>query len=181
MLLLFNKPFNVLCQFTDKQGRKTLSDYITTKNVYPAGRLDYDSEGLILLTDDGNLQNKISDPQYKLAKTYWVQIEGIPNEISLAKLRNGILLKDGITKLARIKIITTPRVWERNPPIRKRKNIPTSWIELKIKEGKNRQIRRMTAAIGHPTLRLIRFAIGDWNINGINSGDWKETPHSLKI
>ena len=132
MIVLFNKPFNVLCQFTDKEGRKTLSDFITIKNVYAAGRLDYDSEGLVILTDDGKLQNLISDPKHKLEKTYWVQVEGIPNEESLNKLRKGILLKDGLTKPAKAKLIDTPKITERNPPIRERKNIPTSWIELKI-------------------------------------------------
>mgnify|MGYP006376302827 CR=1 FL=1 len=173
MIILFNKPFNVLCQFTDREGRKTLSDFVKIKNVYAAGRLDYDSEGLVILTDDGKLQNKISDPEYKLEKTYWVQVEGIPNAESLYKLRKGILLKDGLTKPAKVKLIDTPIITERNPPIRERKNIPTSWIELKIIEGKNRQVRRMTAAIGHPTLRLIRYSIGDWNIENLKSGDYK--------
>jgi 23S rRNA pseudouridine2457 synthase len=158
-----------------------LSDYISKKNVYPAGRLDYDSEGLVILTDDGTIQNKISDPRHKLVKTYWVQVENIPNEISLDKLRNGVFLKDGITKPAKVKMIDHPIVWDRVPPIRERKKIPTSWIELKIKEGRNRQVRRMTAAIGYPTLRLIRYAIGDWNITGLNSGEWKESSYSLNI
>lgn len=173
MITLFNKPFNVLCQFTDKEGRKTLSDFIPLKNVYAAGRLDYDSEGLVVLTDDGKLQNKISDPEYKLEKTYWVQVDGIPREESLNKLRKGILLKDGLTKPAKAKLIDTPKIMDRNPPIRERKNIPTCWIELIITEGKNRQVRRMTASIGHPTLRLIRYSIGDWNIENLNSGDYK--------
>jgi 23S rRNA pseudouridine2457 synthase len=173
MLLLFNKPFNVLCQFTDKEGRKTLADYIFIKNVYAAGRLDYDSEGLVLLTNDGNLQNKISNPKSKIFKTYWVQIEGIPDKIALNKLQKGILLKDGTTKPATVKLITEPNIWKRVPPIRERKNVPTSWLELKIIEGKNRQIRRMTAAIGCPTLRLIRISVGNWNINGLASGEYK--------
>lgn len=178
MIILFNKPFNVLCQFTDKEDRNNLSDFIDLKNIYAAGRLDYDSEGLVVLTDDGKLQNQISDPKNKLEKTYWVQVEGVPTEESLIKIRKGILLKDGITKPAKVKIINAPKIWERNPPIRKRINIPTSWIELKIIEGKNRQVRRMTAAIGYPTLRLLRFAVGDWNIEGINCGEWIEAPSS---
>ncbi len=178
MIILFNKPFNVLCQFTDKEDRKNLSDFIDLKNIYAAGRLDYDSEGLVVLTDEGKLQNQISDPKSKLEKTYWAQVEGVPTEESLIKIRKGILLKDGITKLAKVKIINAPKVWERDPPIRKRINIATSWIELKIIEGKNRQVRRMTAAVGYPTLRLIRFAVGDWNIEGINCGEWIEAPSS---
>ena len=173
MLILLNKPFNVLCQFSDKEGRKTLANYITVKNVYAAGRLDYDSEGLVVLTDDGKLQNLISDPKHKLEKNYRVQVEGIPNEESLNKLRKGILLKDGMTKPAIANLISEPIIQERNPPIRKRKNIPTSWIELKISEGKNRQIRRMTAAVGHPTLRLIRYSIGNWTIKNLNPGSYK--------
>jgi 23S rRNA pseudouridine2457 synthase len=173
MIVLFNKPFNVLCQFTDKEGRKTLSDFVKIKNVYAAGRLDFDSEGLVILTDDGKLQNLISGPEYKLEKTYWVQVDEIPREESLNKLRKGILLNDGLTKPAKAKLIDTPNIMERNPPIRERKNIPTSWIELRITEGKNRQIRRMTAAIGHPTLRLIRYSIGDWTLENLKSGDYK--------
>ena len=173
MFVLFNKPFNVLCQFTDKEGRKTLTDYIPIKNVYAAGRLDSDSEGLVILTDDGKLQNKISDPKNKLEKTYWVQVEGIPNEESLNKLRKGILLKDGMTKPAITNLISEPIIQERNPPIKKKKNIPTSWIELTISEGKNRQVRRMTAAIGNPTLRLIRYSIGGWTIENLNPGNYK--------
>ena len=173
MMILFNKPFNVLCQFTDSEGRKTLSHFIKTKNVYAAGRLDFDSEGLVVLTDDGKLQNKISDPENKLEKTYWVQVEGNPSEENLIKLRKGIELKDGITKPAKVIIINEPKVWERNPPIRERKNIPTSWIELKIFEGKNRQVRRMTAAIGYPTLRLIRYSVGNWNIEKLQPGEYK--------
>lgn len=173
MIILFNKPFNVLCQFTDSEGRKTLSDFVKIKNVYAAGRLDYDSEGLVVLTDDGKLQHKISDPKTKMVKTYMVQVEGIPSEIELNRLRKGITLKDGITKPAKVKLINELNVWERIPPIRKRKNIPTSWIELKIIEGKNRQVRRMTAAIGCPTLRLIRYAIGDWTIEKIIPGEFR--------
>lgn len=173
MLILFNKPFNVLCQFTDKEGRKNLSDFIPVKNVYAAGRLDYDSEGLVLLTDDGKLQQKISDPEYKMPKCYWAQIEGIPNSEALNKLRKGILLKDGLTKPAKVRIIYEPEIWDRIPPIRTRKKIPTSWIELTITEGRNRQVRRMTASVGYPTLRLIRYSIGNWNIDGLSTGSYK--------
>ena len=173
MFVLFNKPFNVLCQFTDNESRRNLSDFIPIRNIYAAGRLDYDSEGLVILTDDGKLQNKISDPKNKLEKTYWVQVEGIPNEESLNKLRKGILLKDGMTKPAIANLISEPIIQERNPPIRERKNIPTSWIELTISEGKNRQVRRMTAAIGNPTLRLIRYSIGGWTIENLNPGNYK--------
>lgn len=179
-IILFNKPFNVLCQFTDKEKRRTLSDFIPIKNIYAAGRLDFDSEGLVILTDDGKLQNIISDPKHKLVKTYWVQVEGIPNDKSLKKLSKGILLKDGLTKPTEVKLIEEPKIWERIPPIRERKNISTSWIELKIIEGKNRQVRRMTAAIGHPTLRLIRYSIGEWDIEKLKSGEWREAPTLLK-
>ena len=173
MLILFNKPFNVLCQFTDKNGRKTLSDFISITNVYAAGRLDYDSEGLVILTDDGKLQNRISDPKHKLAKTYWIQVEGIPTLEAIKKLKQGIFLKDGMTKPAEASLIDEPDIWERTPQIRKRKNIATSWLELKITEGKNRQVKRMTAAVGYPTLRLIRYSIGEWNINNLKSGSFK--------
>ena len=173
MIILFNKPFNVLCQFTDKLVRKTLSNFIPIKNIYAAGRLDFDSEGLVILTDDGKLQNKISDPAHKLKKIYWVQVEGVPNNDSLNRLRAGILLKDGLTKPAKIKLISRPKVWERYPPIRIRKNIPTSWIELTISEGRNRQVRRMTAAIGYPTLRLVRYSIGDWTVANLNPGKYE--------
>lgn len=173
-LILFNKPFNVLSQFTDQANRLTLKNFINIQNVYPAGRLDYDSEGLLILTDDGKLQALISDPKNKISKTYWVQVEGVPGKHDLDKLISGILLKDGLTLPAKAKVIDEPKIWERVPPIRERKSIPTSWIELSIKEGRNRQVRRMTAAIGFPTLRLIRYSIGDWNIGGIKPGEWKE-------
>jgi len=173
MIILFNKPFDVLCQFTDDQGRTTLADYIKQKNVYAAGRLDRDSEGLLLLTDDGKLQNKITDPKNKMEKTYWVQVEGEITEHAVSQLRKGVTLKDGLTKPAKAKIISQPAdLWHREPPIRERKNIPTSWIQLSIKEGKNRQVRRMTAATGFPTLRLIRYSIGQWSIENINNGEY---------
>ncbi|MFV2004407.1 MAG: rRNA large subunit pseudouridine synthase E [Gammaproteobacteria bacterium] len=171
MIILFNKPFDVLCQFTDEQGRPTLASFIKQKNVYAAGRLDRDSEGLIVLTDDGRLQNKITDPKNKMPKTYWVQVEGKITDDAITQLKKGVNLKDGLTKPAKAKIITEPEtLWPRDPPIRERKNIPTSWIELTIAEGRNRQVRRMTAATGFPTLRLIRYRIGEWSIDNISSG-----------
>lgn len=174
-LILFNKPFRVLCQFTDSEGRATLSDYIFVKDVYAAGRLDFDSEGLIILTSDGSLQHKISDPRHKLQKTYLVQVEGMPDEDSLEKLRKGILLKDGMTKPSEAEIIAEPAdIWPRVPPIRYRKNIPATWLRLTIIEGKNRQVRRMTSAIGYPCLRLIRVKIGQWELEGLKPGEWKE-------
>lgn len=175
-LIIFNKPFDVLTQFTDESGRKTLKNYIDVADVYPAGRLDRDSEGLVLLTDSGSLQHHISDPRYKLEKTYWVQVENIPSKESLEALCQGIQLKDGLTRPAKATFIEPPDIWNRTPPIRERKAIPTQWIELKITEGKNRQVRRMTAAIGHPTLRLIRYAIGDWTIDNLTSGHWQQVP-----
>lgn len=170
-LIRLNKPFNVLCQFTDDQGRPTLADFVTLSGVYPAGRLDYDSEGLVLLTDDGQLQNRIASPEHKLAKTYWVQVEGEPGTEALEKLAKGVRLKDGMTAPARCRLIEPEGLWPRNPPVRYRADIPTRWIELSITEGRNRQVRRMTAAVGHPTLRLIRMAIGPWTLDGLQPGE----------
>ena len=173
-LILFNKPHLVLCQFTDREGRPTLADYIPIQGVYPAGRLDHDSEGLVLLTDDGPLQRQISDPRYKLPKTYWVQVENVPNAAALSRLAAGIDLRDGRTRAARAARMEPPSIWPRTPPIRERRSIPTCWLSLTITEGRNRQVRRMTAAIGHPTLRLIRWAIGPWQLGDLQPGEWKE-------
>jgi 23S rRNA pseudouridine2457 synthase len=176
-LILFNKPYLVLCQFTDPEGRPTLADHVKVKDVYAAGRLDYDSEGLVLLTDSGVLQARISDPQNKLPKRYWVQVEGVPTDDALEKLERGVTLKDGPTLPAKVRRIEEPGdLWARNPPIRYRKEIPTTWLELAITEGRKRQVRRMTAAVGHPTLRLVRFAVGDWRLAGLKPGEWKEVP-----
>lgn len=177
-LILFNKPYNVLCQFTDagNQGsaRPTLSDFITVSEVYPAGRLDLDSEGLLLLTGDGRLQARIADPKFKLPKTYLVQVEGEISDDALEQLQRGVRLKDGLTRPAKAKRIDAPSLWPRNPPVRFRKTVPDCWIELTINEGKNRQVRRMTAAVGYPTLRLVRWQIGDWSVSDIAEGSWKE-------
>ena len=172
-IILFNKPYGVLCQFTDKQGRPTLADFIDEKNVYAAGRLDMDSEGLVVLTDDGGLQHKITDPKNKMEKVYWVQVEHAISDEALQALTKGIELKGGKTLPAKAKRINaSASLWPREPPIRERKNISTSWLELTIKEGRNRQVRRMTAAVGFPTLRLIRYRVGSWTIDGINSGEY---------
>ncbi|RDC59026.1 23S rRNA pseudouridine(2457) synthase [Alteripontixanthobacter maritimus] len=174
-LVLFNKPFGVLSQFTDAKSpteRPTLSLYIDRPGVYPAGRLDRDSEGLLLLTDDGRLQARIADPKFKTPKTYLVQVEGEPDEAALEKLRGGLTLKDGPTLPAQARRIDPPDLWPRDPPVRFRKTVPDCWLEITIREGRNRQVRRMTAAIGHPTLRLVRWRIGDWSLDGLNSGDW---------
>ncbi|RZA05143.1 MAG: pseudouridine synthase [Moraxellaceae bacterium] len=182
-LILFNKPYGVLSQFTPgnsgDQQRPTLAKHIKLPNVYPAGRLDHDSEGLLLLTDDGQVQHHIAHPAHKLPKTYWVQVEGAPNSYALTKLRQGVELNDGITLPAEARLIPTPKLWERDPPIRSRVNIPTQWIEIVITEGKNRQIRRMTAAVGHPTLRLVRVKIGNWTLEGIAPGEYKTTTINL--
>lgn len=177
-LILFNKPFGVLSQFTDKgtagSPRPTLSDYIDVPGVYPAGRLDQDSEGLLLLTDDGRLQARIADPKYKLPKTYLVQVEGDVSDDALADLRRGVELKDGMTRPAGAERVDAPDLWERVPPVRYRKTVPDSWLKLTISEGRNRQVRRMTAAVGFPTLRLIRWRVGDWSVEGIGQGEWRE-------
>lgn len=174
MIVLFNKPFQVLCQFTPKEGKATLADYIAVPAVYPAGRLDYDSEGLLVLTDDGRLQAQIADPRHKLPKTYLAQVEGELTAEAIRQLQKGVLLKDGLTRPATAAAIPEPAwLWPRTPPIRYRAAIPTSWLELTITEGRNRQVRRMTAAVGFPTLRLIRTRIGHWKLDGLAVGDLK--------
>ncbi|EED32909.1 ribosomal large subunit pseudouridine synthase E [gamma proteobacterium NOR5-3] len=169
-LILLNKPYQVLSQFTDSAGRDTLAKFIRTPGFYPAGRLDYDSEGLLLLCDEGRLQQRIADPHFKLWKTYCVQLEGEITAQALQSLKNGLNLKDGPTRPARVKTLQEPLFWERNPPIRQRKHQPTSWIEISINEGRNRQVRRMCAAVGFPVLRLVRTRIGDWAIDGLQPG-----------
>ncbi len=174
-IILFNKPYGVLSQFTPEGRWQGLKDYIPVPDVYAAGRLDADSEGLLILTDDGALQRRIADPAHKLPKTYWVQVEGMPDQDALAQLRRGVDLGDFVTHPAKAKLMHEPAgLWPRNPPIRVRQAIPTSWLELTISEGKNRQIRRMTAKVGYPTLRLIRAAIGDWALDGLAPGEWRE-------
>jgi len=172
MIILFNKPYGVISQFSEHETYASLKDFIPYKNVYPAGRLDSDSEGLLILTDNGFLQNKISNPNNDMYKTYWAQVENNPSDDALEALRAGLKIKDYFTKPALVKRIINPDVWERDPPIRKRKHIPTEWIQIKISEGKNRQVRKMTAAISHPTLRLIRVEIGEYNIDKLKPGDF---------
>lgn len=183
-LILFNKPYGVICQFTPEDGHRSLKEFISLPGFYPAGRLDADSEGLVLLTDDGKLQNKISAPEFKLPKTYWVQVEGIPDEVALNMLRQGVKIKDYRTLPAQVDPIVEPYyLWPRTPPVRYRKNIPTSWICMILSEGKNRQIRRMTAAVMIPTLRLIRYAVGPYTIQGISPGEWRvvDEPFQMDI
>ncbi|MDR4513948.1 pseudouridine synthase [Nitrosomonas sp.] len=173
-LILFNKPYGVVCQFTAVSGHCSLKDYISLPGFYAAGRLDTDSEGLIILTDNGRVQNRISHPKYKLPKTYWVQVEGVPTDMALQQLRRGLKIKDYTTQPAKADLMSAPEnLWPRTPPVRFRKHIPTAWITLTIQEGKNRQVRRMTAAVGYPTLRLIRFAIGDYLLNDLTPGCWR--------
>ncbi|MBD8067286.1 pseudouridine synthase [Devosia sp. PTR5] len=175
-LILFNKPFGVQSQFSGDRPEATLAGYVQVPGVYPAGRLDKDSEGLLVLTDDGRLQARIATPRFKLPKTYWVQVEGEPDEAALDRLRAGVTLKDGPTAPARVEAMAPPSLWPRDPPVRFRKSVPDSWLAITITEGRNRQVRRMTAAVGLPTLRLVRWAVGDWTLEDLEPGQWREVP-----
>lgn len=175
-LIIFNKPYGVICQFSPSPPHQCLADYVAERGVYPAGRLDTDSEGLLLLTDHGPLQARIADPEHKLPKTYWVEVEGAPDDAALEPLRHGVDLGDFKTQPGEVRVIEAPaNLWPRNPPVRFRANIPTTWLEITIREGKNRQVRRMTAKVGFPTLRLIRARIGEWTLEGLSPGNWQET------
>ena len=173
-LILLNKPYNALSQFTDSVGRATLASYVDIAGVYPAVRLDLDSEGLLLLTDDGALQHHVTDPRHRLPKIYWVQVEGVPDNAALARLRAGVVIQRQQTLPANVRRLTNPAIWPRDPPIRYRKALPTAWLALTLHEGRNRQVRHMTAAVGHPTLRLIRYAVGPWSLDGLAPGAWRE-------
>ena len=175
-LLLFNKPFQVLCQFSPEGGKRTLAQFVDVPGVYPAGRLDYDSEGLLILTDDGALQARITQPDHKMPKTYWVQVEGTISDQAMDQLRSGVSLADGPTRSAQVRGMVEPAIWPRTPPVRYRAAIPTSWLALTIHEGRNRQVRRMTAAVGYPTLRLVRVAIGPWQLGDLHPGQWCRAP-----
>lgn len=173
-ILLFNKPWGVLTQFTDPQGRPTLADFIYAPGVHAAGRLDRDSEGLVVLTDDGRLQSRLSNPEHRTSKTYWVQVEGVPDSAALQALRDGVQLRDGPTRPARVESMDPPELWPREPPVRVRRNIPTQWLAITLTEGRNRQVRRMTASVGHPTLRLVRYRVASWTLDGIEPGNTLE-------
>jgi len=172
-IIIFNKPFRVLSQFTDAGGRCTLAEFIADEGFYPAGRLDYDSEGLLVLCEDGAVQHRIASPRFRTVKTYLAQVEGEPDEEALEKLRTGVRLSDGVTLPAEVERIADPGLWPRNPPIRVRANIPTSWLRIRLTEGRNRQVRRMTAAVGYPTLRLVRWSVGPWSLEGLQPGEWR--------
>jgi 23S rRNA pseudouridine2457 synthase len=176
-VLLFNKPYRVLSQFTGEPDQATLKDFIDRPGVYPAGRLDFDSEGLLVLTDDGALQARISAPRFKLAKVYWAQVEGVPDTAAINALADGVTIDGRRTRPAEVRLIREPAdLWPREPPIRYRKSVPDSWLEITLREGRNRQVRRMTAAVGHPTLRLIRAAVGPWRLEGLEPGTWRRAP-----